>query len=194
MKIKAQGLLNAAKWVEETHGRDALAQVLDACPDHVREQYVVAINLNWHPVEEFVAFIAAAERVLGDRTGKIAEEFGAAGAESNMRGMLPRIALYLARPQFLMERAAKIWRQFNDEGAMDLLHIDERSAVLELRGVEGLDVLFCAVLTGWCRTIATRVSTQEAVARHVECMGRGDRRCIWEVRWRPLPAAPESKR
>ncbi len=182
MNVKAQGLLNAAKWIEEQYGRDTLGEVVRACSPAVRERYVSAIAINWHPVEELVEFLRAAERLLGREDGRIAERIGAAGARANMKGTLVRIAVYLARPEYLMQRIAGLWRQFNDQGEMLLVSMDEKHALIEVRGVTAADPLFCATLTGWCLETATRLGIVGTTVKHTHCRARGDGRCLWDVR------------
>src|SRR5438045_3689078 len=122
MKVKAQGLLNAAKHVEDTFGRDALGEILRECSPAVRETFTSSIAINWHEVEELCEFVEVAEKKVGSARGKLARDIGAAGARANMKGTLLRIAFYLGKPEFLMKRAAGLWRQFNDEGTMELLY------------------------------------------------------------------------
>jgi hypothetical protein len=185
LRIKAQGLLNAAKWVEGEHGREGLRDVLQACSPAVRERYTSVIPIDWHPVEELVDFVRAAERVLsaGRASGRVAEAIGAAGARANMKGITVRIAVWMARPEQLVARAAGVWRQFNDEGSMDLIEVGENLGRFELKGVKLEDALFCAVLTGWFREIAAGVGAISPLARHIECKARGGARCVWEVRY-----------
>jgi hypothetical protein len=185
VRVKAQGLLNAAKWIDETYGREGLRDVLHACGPAVRERYTGVIAIDWHPVEELIEFVDAAERTVGrDRgAGRVAEGIGAAGARANMKGTLVRIAVWITRPEALMKRATGLWRQFNDEGNMALLHIDDHVARLELTGIKAPNGLFCAVLTGWCREVGNAVRAVTPVARHVDCPARGDARCVWEVRY-----------
>ena len=182
MNVKAQGLLNAAKWIEEQYGRDALGEVVRACSAAVRERYVSAIAINWHPVEELVEFLRVTERLLGREDGRLSERIGAAGARANMKGTLVRIAVYLARPEYLMQRIAGLWRQFNDEGEMILVSMDPKHAVIEVRGTPTPDPLFCATLTGWCLETATRLGIVNTAVRHTHCRSPGDPRCLWEVR------------
>src|SRR5438270_12897303 len=84
MNVKAQGLLNAAKHIEETYGRDALAEILRACGQPVRDTYTTATVINWHPVAELCEFCEIAEARL--RKHKLVEEIGSAGARANMKG------------------------------------------------------------------------------------------------------------
>ena len=77
MQVKAQGLLNAARYLEDTYGRDALASVLRATSPAVRDTYTSAIAINWHPVEEFVEFVDAADRILGRGNLRLAEDIAA---------------------------------------------------------------------------------------------------------------------
>jgi hypothetical protein len=42
VNVKAQGLLNAARWLEDEYGRDALGAIVRACSAPVRERYTAA--------------------------------------------------------------------------------------------------------------------------------------------------------
>lgn len=185
MRTKAQGLLNGARWVEETYGREGLRDVLQACSPAVRDRFTSVIAIDWHPVSEFVEFVCAAERVLGgaQSRGRVAEEIGAAGARANMKGTLIRLVAWITRPHALIGRAASLWRQFNDDGFFHLVEIGENRALLELAGLETMDRAYCSVITGWCRQVGHAVGAVAPLAKHVECKGAGAKRCVWEVRY-----------
>jgi hypothetical protein len=183
VQIKAQGLLNAAKWIEEEYGRDSLGLVVRACSPEVRERYMSAIAINWHPMEELVEFVETADRMLGRGNGKLAENIGAAGARANMKGVVARMALYLAQPQFFIRRVAGLRSQFNDEGEMLVNHLDDRYGQLEIRGVTTPHPIFCGVLTGWIRELATGMGIITPAVRHTQCVCRGEGHCYWDVRW-----------
>jgi hypothetical protein len=183
VNVKAQGLLNAATWIEETHGQTALRDVLHACSADVRERYTSAIAINWHPLSEFVEFVGAADRLLGNGDGKMAEEIGAAGARANMKGTFVRLLFYVAKPEFLMTRIAQLWVRFNDQGSMHLVEIESRVAILEVRGVDTPHRLFCATLTGWTREVVKAMGGILPLSTHAECRARGDAKCLWRIRW-----------
>lgn len=183
MNIKAQGLLNAGKWIEETRGPEALAEVLAECPLELRQRYETAIAIEWHPMSELCDFIRIAARVLGLSDRAIAREVGAVGARSNTRGIMKRALFYLATPNFLLKRIAGMWSQFNDRGSMKLSHLDDEYAMIEVTGVPEPDAVFCGTLTGWVGVIAEAVGLVDPVGRHVECRARGDERCAWKVTW-----------
>jgi hypothetical protein len=110
-----------------------------------------------------------------------------------------RLVFYLTKPEFLMKRVATLWRQFNDEGSMELLSMDRQSMQLEVRGVGEPHALFCASITGWCREVVRASGASNPVSKHVSCIARGQMRCVWEVRYGGLDAdeappssAPES--
>jgi hypothetical protein len=194
VEIKAQGLLNAAKFIEEEYGRDALGEVVRACSEATRDRYVSAIAINWHPVEEFIEFVEAADRILGRGKGKMAEEIGAAGARANMKGTLVRIAFYLKQPEFFFRRVAGLWRQFNDEGQMLVHELGDHKGVLEVSGIERPNATFCATLTGWTREVANGIGIENPTVRHTECRARGDARCIWETRWVTMDKSEKARR
>ncbi len=186
MQIKAQGLLNAAKFIEAEYGRDALGAVIRACSEPVRDRYISAIAINWHPVEEFLEFVETADKILGHGKGRLIEEIGAAGARANMKGIVVRVAFYMAQPEFFLRRVAGLWRQFNDEGEMLAHGIGERSGAMEVVGIEKPNAVFCMVLTGWIREVALALGIQNPSPRHTQCRTRGDARCYWDVRWSGL--------
>ena len=192
MNVKAQGLLNGARWVEQTYGPGGLREVLDACSPETQARCSSAIAINWHPLEELLDFVAAAERVLPtSETWGIAEDIGAAGARANTKGFLIRSIIYISNPEFLLKRVAAAWRQFNDAGEMKLLKIHHRdegrgtnvgSAEIAVMGTNVKSPLFCRILSGWCLEIATAIGIDGPVVHHVECMAREHARCVWRVR------------
>ena len=182
MNVKAQGLLNAARFIEEHHGRDMLGEIVRACSPSVRDRYVSAIAINWHPMEELCEFVEVAERCIGSPPGKLGEQIGAAGARANMKGVLLRIAFYVTNPEFMMKRIAGLWSQFNDRGSMLLLVIGKDMVRLEVTGVPHPNSTFCSILTGWCNEVAVAIGVDGPVARHIECRALHAKRCIWEVR------------
>jgi predicted hydrocarbon binding protein len=184
VNIRAQGLLNAAKLIETRYGQSALRDVIRACHADVRERYITATPLQWHPMRELVDLLEVAERKLGKGDGAVAEEIGAAGARANMSGVFARLVTYITRPEFLMKRVVMLWRQYNDEGEMRLVVFDQHSLTVEVSGVPDPSWLFCCTLTGWCREILATMGAESPVARHVECRARGGNHCLWNVWWK----------
>jgi len=181
VKVKAQGLLYAAKWIEEAHGRDALARVLRECSPEVRTRCVEAIAINWHPVEELIEFLQVSERLLGTGDGRIAEAMGAAGARANLRGVLMRVARHLTNPEFLMRRIANLWRQYNDEGELLLIAASERLVQFEIRDLQQTYPFLCPMITGWAGEVAEAIGVEVPIARHSSCRTRGAPSCTWTV-------------
>jgi hypothetical protein len=182
MRVKAQGLLNAAKHIEEEYGQEALGEIIRACSPAVRETYTSSIAINWHPVEELTELVEVAAQHLLRPSETVAHDIGAAGARANMKGTLLRIAFYWGKPEFLMKRAAGLWRQFNDEGTMSVLHMDDRVVRVEVSGISRPNGTFCAIINGWCHETALALGIRSATSHHVQCRARGDAHCIYEVR------------
>jgi hypothetical protein len=193
VNIKAQGLLNAVKWVEEEYGISTLQEIIRACSPAVRERYVSAIAINWHPMEELVEFLDVAERVLGHSDGKIAEQIGAAGARANMKGVVVRFAFYVARPEYLLTRLSGLWSQFNDEGSMKFVELSPHSLTVEVQGVSTPNWLFCQTITGWSREVAAATAMIHPTAKHTHCRARGAARCLWDVRGLPSGGQPQGE-
>jgi hypothetical protein len=180
MNVKAQGLLNAAQHIETSFGREALGRVLRACSAPVRETYTTSTAISWHPASELCEFVEVAEAEL-DRRGTLAQEIGAAGARANMKGTLLRIAMYWGKPEYLMKRIVGVWRQYNDEGVMELLEMGAHSARIEVRGIRQPHEAFCRILTGWWVEIAMGLGGTLVTATHPECRALGGQKCLWEL-------------
>jgi len=192
MNVKAQGLLNAVRWVEQTYGPAGLHAVLDVCQPATRARCASAIAINWHPVDELIDFVGSAERVL-PKSDKwtVAEEIGAAGARANTKGFLIRSIIWVSNPEFLFKRVAGAWRQFNDAGEMKLIRIDHKgdgeganagSADVAVMGTNLKSVVFCRILSGWCVEFSRAIGIQSPVVHHIECLANGDARCVWRIR------------
>lgn len=187
MLIKAQGLLNAAAWVQRHHGEDVLEQILGLGSPALRERAQTAIAIEWHEAGEFEEFLGLAERVIGGPGGSVARALGAAGAEANMSGFMRRAAFYIARPAYALKRVASAWGQFNDEGSMVLGEFSAQHATVEVRDAEPPGPLFCEALSGWCEVLARRVGAKGPKARHTQCRLRGDALCTWKVTFESMP-------
>ncbi|MFI5300148.1 MAG: hypothetical protein ACHREM_18835 [Polyangiales bacterium] len=186
MNIKAQGLFNAAIWIEQTHGQNALRDVLRACKPETRDRYTSATAINWHPVEEFVDLLSVVEKQLGKGDGRLAIEIGAAGARVNNKGMLIRLAMYVSKPEMMVKRVSSFWRQFNDAGDMNVYDVSERGIKFEVVGIDPTYELFCLTIVGWSQELVKGAGGRLASAKHVSCKGRGNDRCVWDVRWAPV--------
>ena len=184
MNVKAQGLQNGAKYIEETFGREALGEVLRACSGGVRESYMTCLATSWHPVSELCEFVDVAQARLGGPRRSLAQEIGGAGARANMKGVLLRVALYWGKPEFLIKRIISTWRQYNDQGTMELAELTPGNAVLEVKGIVKPNATFCRILTGWWIEIAIGLGGRMVTATHSECRAAGGKKCTWELRGR----------
>jgi hypothetical protein len=184
VNVKAQGLLNAAKFIETEYGQAALRDVIRACSPAVRDRYVSAIAINWHPMSELVELLSTADRLLGKGDGRIAEQIGASSARANLKGAFVRFAMYAAKPELLMKRVAGLWHQFNDEGEMQVLRVDEKTGTVDIQvvGLTETSWVFCCTITGWSREVALAMGFQDAQSRHAECVTKGGHRCVWHIR------------
>lgn len=183
MQVKAQAFLNAIRFLEQTHGNEALAAIIRRCSPAVRERYISGIAIEWHPLEEFLELLHVSQDVLGGPYGEVAKQMGAEGARINTRGMAKRALTYVASAEFLLKRIASLWSQFNDRGNMAIRSIDREGAVIELADLPRPDELHCATITGWCEVIGDVVGFRNAKAEHTSCRARGDHACLWTVRY-----------
>jgi hypothetical protein len=181
VNVKAQAMLNAARYIEETYGREVVAGILAGCSPAVRERCAAGIAIEWHPLEELTEFLVAVERALPDRA--IGEKLGAAGARANTRGVMIQVAMLLARPENVIRRAARMWRQFNDAGELTLRKASDRAVEVEITGIPQTPRVFCDTVTGWARELVVSAGGRNAAAKHIECRTSRGTRCVWLASW-----------
>jgi hypothetical protein len=183
VRIKAQGVLNAVGWIGEQRGPAVLAEVMSHCSAATRATVDAGIAINWHPMEEFVELLEAAELEIGTGDGDVAREIGAAGARANLGRPLLRAAFFLARPATLMNRIAAAWSKYNDDGTMVVHEFDKKHMVVGLAGIPKPSWLFCCSITGWMEEIGRAFKIGDPFVVHSECRGREGNQCIWRVRF-----------
>jgi predicted hydrocarbon binding protein len=170
------------KWIERTHGPGRLDDVLGGCSEGTRAVVESARTERWVPVGAMIDLAESADRVVGRHDGKVAEQIGESHARAITRGPF-RVVARVANASFLMRRAARVWRQQHDAGAIELLEADDHACELEVQGVPDPQWIFCALLTGWTREVARASSHVDAIVKHTQCRANGATRCLWHVVW-----------
>jgi hypothetical protein len=181
--VKAQGLIHAAQWLEQTHGREAVGQVLSGCSREVNVRYMSAIAIEWHPFDEFMEFLEQTEAAVGFGSGQTARDSGAYSAQQSTRSAIKRSLFYLSTPEFLMRRVTSLWSQYNDFGSMHLRDFTDRKVTIDLEGLPKSHPLLCQSLTGWVEVVAEAIGARGSKASHPTCVLRGSPRCTFVIDW-----------
>ena len=184
MNVKLQALLNAARYVEEHHGRRALERALGECRADTRARWEAGIAIEWLPMDQLTEFYESVVRNVGDGDRDILRSCGAASARKNF-GMSVRIAAWALSPELVLRRIASLWRQYNDAGSVELLTLEPGLCKIEIRGVPRPHWGFCTSLVGWCQEVARAVGWKRPTVTHDECRANGGTRCIFEIRFAP---------
>jgi hypothetical protein len=183
VQVKAQALIHAGAWLEEVHGREAVARTLSRCSRAVNDRYMTAIAIEWHPIAELYEWLEAIEAEVGIGDGGTAYHSGAFSARINTRGVMKRSLFYLSSPEYLLRRITGLWTQYNQGGTMHLRHFDDRKVVIELAGLPAPHRLLCSSITGWVHVTAEAVGARGARVEHAACRARGSSHCLYEVLW-----------
>jgi hypothetical protein len=184
MNVKLQAILNAARWVEEQHGKNMLARVLARCRAQIRERFETGIAIEWIPMTELMEFYEAVVEIVGAGDRSVLRATGASSARKNLRRPVTRVATWLLSPDLFIQRVSSLWRQYNDAAELVLLDLRPGLCLLEIRGVPVPHWGFCTSLLGWADELALAFGWKNAMVRHPECRAEGDSRCIIEIRHR----------
>lgn len=95
--------------------------------------------------------------------------------------MVPDSAIRLASPAFLVERAAKVWRQYYDSGELVVVESSDTHVLFELKGFAAPHRGHCDTVLGWSERAAELSGASSVRGAHPTCRARGGRQCVYRI-------------
>jgi hypothetical protein len=95
-----------------------------------------------------------------------------------------RLMSRLARPEFVLRRAVRVWGDFYDRGEFEVLETLPESGAVRVTGAEFPHPALCHRIGGWIERAVELSGGREVVVEHTVCtFDRGE--CEeWRARWR----------
>lgn len=180
---KGIAVLARLKWVQQHHGADGTARLLEALPIGTRETVERhVLPHGWVPMLHFVELNVAADRLFGKGDLALCKVMGAWAAAETLPKLF-RLFYRLGSPTFIFERASKLWSAHYDSGMLSLLEPQATSCRLALSEFDAPHRAHCLSVLGWAGKSAELAGSTLVESDEVRCRTRGDPRCEMVLRW-----------
>ena len=182
-QVKGTAIASTLRFVRERFGPEAVALVRDDLEPGLRaalpDEPLVS---SWYPFALLVGLGRSAARRYGGGLTQFHRELGRASADYAMTTVY-KIFFKLGSPQFVVSRAARVWRTYYDSGEMHAVTAEPGHAVIDLSGFADPVPDLCERLIGWMSRSVELAGGRDLRSAHSLCVLRGDAVCRFEGWW-----------
>jgi len=183
VRIKGTALSSAHRYVAERFGQDTWRTVVATLAADERQQIEGGILVSaWYPFALFMRIVRVLEAQLGPQVPRLHREMGRAAADYGLTTFY-KIFFKVGSPQFIVSRAAKVWRTYNSSGEMPVPVCEHGHAVVELVGFEDPARELCERLPGFFERTVELSGGRDVKLVHSKCVNRGESNCRFEAWW-----------
>jgi hypothetical protein len=175
MEVKGTALKTTRDFVK-TKFPHLYERWLDSLTPESRNLFTTALDATaWYPLNE--GYTVPVNKIIelcfdNDRkTG--GEQIGSYSAETALRGFY-RIFLLVASPQFLVQRASKIFTTYYYPSEVEAMEIDSNSAILRINRFDEIDETIEYRIAGWVKKALEMVSCREPEYLFQKALSKGD--------------------
>jgi hypothetical protein len=183
-QVKGSAVTSRVRYVRERFGEAAYRRLRDSLtPEHRELLDGRVLPHAWVPYSLFIAVNIEADRMFGKGDFALCFEMAKYGAETNLP-TLYRIFYRLNTPQFIFNKAARLWEVHYDSGR--LVPLDEGASMMRIRIEDFAEPhpAHCISVLGWAvRSVELSGATVTGYAEE-RCRTRGDTVCEMRISWR----------
>jgi predicted hydrocarbon binding protein len=182
VNLKGASLKSSIKFLTEKFGPEKYAAILAAMP--VEDQLVIRNVLphHWVPARSMVNLMHAAAKATGQDAKKLAFELGQYSAEDGLT-TLYRLFFKVGSPEFIIGRAAKVWRNFYDVSDVTLHHVVSGHLNFRVNGMPIKDEILCERIRGWLFKATVMMGYKPEIVQE-KCTAKGDEYCEFAIDWK----------
>ena len=143
---------------------------------YLEERIVIA---SWYPLEDYIALLRAAGRVLDQGGANVYQSMGRAAARSHMEGTYRRLKNKANR-----QATFTLLSSMYDTGEMKVTDRAPGRAALEYHGFALPTREVCETFTGYNLERMMLLGFDNPTVHHVSCRANGESTCRWELEWK----------
>ena len=185
-KVKGTAISGRLRYAQRRGGDDAVRAVVAAISDaETREQLADgrALKSAWYPFETLVETTVAIDRLFGKGDLGILIDVGGDVAEADLNSVY-KLFIAVATPQYLIDKAASLWRNYYDTGELVVAAREPQRALIELRNFDTPHRAHCLSVLGWMIRSLQLCGCKDVVGHHETCRAIGHGQCLFEASWR----------
>ena len=182
-RIKGTGVLSSVLYFKDQWGEAGLEKIKAACTGAARDMLArPVLPVVWYPDQAMIDMLLVADKVCGRGDKNVLRAIGRFDAERNLRGVY-KMFISLTSPHFLIKNAARVWRQFFDEGDVETRHFEETSGVLVVRNFSDMPLYHEVNQMPFMERALEMCGCRNVRGAHLACLARGDDRCEFRYTW-----------
>jgi len=175
MEVKGTALKTTRDFIK-TRFPDLYGKWLDSLTDDSRKIFTATLDATaWYPFRE--GYSIPVRKIIdlcyGSDLKKGGEELGSYSAETALKGFY-KVFLLIASPQFLMQRASKIFTTFYIPSQVEAEITGPYGAILRVLQFEDIDEAVEYRIAGWIRKALELANCKEPAYEIKKSMAKGD--------------------
>ena len=183
-QIKALNILQCVELVERQRGAAALERVKNELSPEARRAIFESHLLpsDWIDIRYATEVLVVYDRVIGAADGQLGKTFVRDLAISQTGGIY-RVLFAFTSPRGLIERTARLWPRYYDQGESIGTMRGEHAASLRIVGCSDLPRHHEWMIDTFTAYVLERTGANGVISQHTRCVALGDDSCISEYRW-----------
>jgi hypothetical protein len=165
-------------WVKQQHGERSVDDVFSRLSKAVADEMRHALATSWCAFESVVLLDRAIAEIYGSNSIR---ELGRWSAQQNLSTtyrMFRRADIH-----DFFERSAALHSQFQDFGIEVYERLGENAGRIIHRDYSTYSPTYCDSACGYYEEVMKMHGAARAVVDHPNCLGRGAKECVFELRW-----------
>jgi uncharacterized protein (TIGR02265 family) len=183
-EVKGTALAATLRYLDEKYGVERRGRIVAALPDAQRTTLDSGVVVSaWYPLDLLLDLMKESRRQLGAEAPTLFRDMGRASAKQALTTIY-RIFFKVGSPQFMVSKAAAIFKTYYSTGELRAEVAGPGHAVLELHGFQDPARELCERLVGWMEGTLELAGAREIRVAHARCAAEGAESCRFEGFWR----------
>lgn len=185
VNVKGTAISGRRQYVLRHHGEEKLKAVLAQLKDQEAAKRLQSgvLKSAWYPYELFIDLTETIDRVVGRGDGKLYRAMAAQTAEDDLSTVY-KVFFKFLQPMFIFGKAASLWSSYYTSGKLLATQKSPGDIELEILDFETPRWPHCESVLGWAQRSIELTGVKNVAAEHLECRGRGARRCRMHFTWK----------
>lgn len=185
-QVRGSVITARLKWVRDRFGEPGVRHLKSNLRESSRARIDARVQPHeWVPFALYLDVTHEIDRLWGRGDLGLVRELGRATADLSLPTIL-KMFLRFGAPSYTVRQGAKLWRQYYDSGTPEVREVSDAGGdgcSLTLPDFETPEAAHCASILGWMERSVELSGAKVRWARETACRLRGDRACVFELRW-----------
>lgn len=171
------------KYLNREHDQTVIDNIYAAMSKPAVQAIKTVLVGNAIPIEYVMELLHAIRKVLGGDDPNINFKVGLESFKLAF-SLVYKVFIRLGNPHFILNKTAKVWRNFNNAGTLECIDEGKNKAIFRLKDFDFKDTEYCEQrLRGGFQAVLELCGCKVKSCTHTYCTSRGDPHCEWELIW-----------